>query len=280
MNIIELLKMRDLDVDLKIKMMRHQSPNYNIQDMYEKKQFETYQSFQSKKRLDNCGYLVSFIGYKYTWARFVGVYKVGQRIDAKNAIIPMDYPYPEFKENEANYYNLKKCEGYGDLENRVIIDWGKGTIQWCQWLSDKNVIQVLPEENELEFPGYEKIILSMKKLRTIIASPQIHKEWRMSLMNSAGIYLIYDSSSGNQYVGSAYGGNGIFDRWKEYASNGHGKNKLLKELLEKNGDAHADNFVFSILQTMPLSSNKDDVIAKECLYKNKLGTRAYGLNSN
>lgn len=280
MNIIELLKMRGLDVDLKIKMMRHQSPKYNVQEMYKKREFEIYQSFQSKKRLDNCDYLVSFIGYKFTWARFVGVYKVGKRIDAKDATLPDGYPYPEFKKTEGNFYVLKKCEGYDDLEDRVIIDWGKSTRAWVRWLSRMTVIEVLPEPNVMIFPGFENIVLKMDELRSIMKSNLVHRDWHVSLKNTAGIYLIYDSETGKQYIGSAYGKDGILGRWREYAKNGHGNNKFLEELLKKEGSSHTQNFIFSILRIMPLYTEKDDVIAQECLYKKKLGTRAYGLNSN
>jgi hypothetical protein len=54
-----------------------------------------------------------------------------------------------------------------------------------------------------------------------------------------------------------------------------GDDVLLKELLAKN-PGHAKHLVFSL----PGTHTKQDVWACERIYKNKLGTRAHGLNAN
>jgi hypothetical protein len=95
----------------------------------------------------------------------------------------------------------------------------------------------------------------------------------------SGVYLILDNLTGRQYVGSAYGEGGIIARWAQYAKTGHGGNDQLQSLLSVRPTAKSD-LSFSVLQTLPLTLTAREVIACEALHKQKLGTRAHGLNSN
>jgi hypothetical protein len=45
----------------------------------------------------------------------------------------------------------------------------------------------------------------------------------------AGVYLVLAQTSGKQYVGSAYGPSGIWERWRKYAISGDGGNVQLRE---------------------------------------------------
>ena len=94
-----------------------------------------------------------------------------------------------------------------------------------------------------------------------------------ALSSVNGIYLIRDKSSGKLYVGSAYGEDGLYGRWLNYAHNGHGGNKELKGL-------DPNQFEFSILEIIPPTSSAEEVIHRENRWKEKLGTRAFGLNAN
>ncbi|MBX3275278.1 MAG: hypothetical protein KF729_33740 [Sandaracinaceae bacterium] len=53
----------------------------------------------------------------------------------------------------------------------------------------------------------------------------------------------------------------------------------LVALLEA-GPTRARRFQFTVLRTLPQSLTAREVIGFENLYKQKLGTRAFGLNSN
>lgn len=99
------------------------------------------------------------------------------------------------------------------------------------------------------------------------------------LASVAGVYLIVDSKTGRQYVGSAYGEDGIRGRWTQYVKNPDGGNKMLKELIGDDKD-YASNFRFTILQTLPRTLTPKEVIKHEVLYKEKLGKGALSLNSN
>ena len=99
--------------------------------------------------------------------------------------------------------------------------------------------------------------------------------WQNRLTELFGIYLLVDSK-GNQYVGSAFSKEGGFlSRWKQYEKTGHGGNKQLKKLKKEQ-----QVYTVSILETAPSSYSKNQIIELESIWKNKLGTRAYGLNSN
>ena len=93
------------------------------------------------------------------------------------------------------------------------------------------------------------------------------------------IYLITDKKSGLQYVGSTYGKDCVWGRWNGYYKTIHNGNKKLIELTSDNTD-YKYNFQYTILQVLPLNISDKEAIDYENLYKNKLGSRAFGLNSN
>ena len=88
-----------------------------------------------------------------------------------------------------------------------------------------------------------------------------------------------DLTDGKQYVGSAYGKEGILQRWAVYVNSYHGDNKKIKALLKEYPERYKD-FQFSILQICSKSMSDDEIIDLESLYKKKLGTRKFGLNEN
>jgi hypothetical protein len=141
------------------------------------------------------------------------------------------------------------------------------------------VIEVLPKGYVRAFPGYLDFVLKQQELREIVANPEANRTWHSMLSEVAGIYLIVDQRTGRQYVGSAYGASGILGRWSEYVRCGHGGNKQLIELMEEDPGC-VDHFTFSLLRTLPRTLTKNEVIKIEGLYKNKLGSRAFGLNAN
>ena len=75
----------------------------------------------------------------------------------------------------------------------------------------------------------------------------------------------------------------IFSRWSNYIENGHGGNKLLKEIVEnENLGFHfiKENFQYSILENYNARTDKRIILTRESWWKTTLGTRAFGLNAN
>jgi len=121
-------------------------------------------------------------------------------------------------------------------------------------------------------------VLTHEELKAICFNPSSNKEWHRALSAVAG-FLIVEETTGLQYVGSAYGKDGILGRWKIYAKTEHGGNLKLVEALD--GELfEARNLRFSILRTLPKTLTMTEVVGYEAQYKEKLGTRALGLNLN
>lgn len=177
------------------------------------------------------------------------------------------------------YYDLEALPGFEDLAGRVVIDWGGSALAWHQWLADKEVLEVLPAGYVRPFPGYLDFVLAYEELVAIIESPAANREWHRRLSAVAGVYLIVDRQTGKQYVGSASGSEGILGRWRAYATAAHGGNRQLKALLDADPGCGA-HLEFTILRTLPRTLTRAEVVEYEALYKRKLGTRAFGLNSN
>ena len=280
MNIVELLKLRGLDTKKSTKLVRHTDHgDYLISEMT-KAQLEFYQQCQSEQVFSYCDYIVSFLGVERTKAKFIGVYKVKDEERLKRKHLPENYPYPQIVEGTRYLYKLEKVAGFEDLENRVIIEWGKATQSWAQWLAKKKVVEMLPRGYVRSFPGYLDFILKFDELCGIVDSPDSNRVWHTMLSAIAGVYLIVDMITGNQYVGSAYGKNGIMGRWTRYSKDGHGGNAKLQELMSERGGEYAANFSFTILQTVSTSLSRREVIECENMWKDKLGSRAFGLNLN
>ena len=177
------------------------------------------------------------------------------------------------------FYKLERIPLLEQYRNRLVIDWGKNSQTYIQKRLDKPVSEIYPQGFVSLFPGWDKVYLSYKELQEIINNPDGNKDWYEYLSRHAGVYVIHDKSTGDQYVGSAYGGSGIWSRWQGYARTGHNGNKALKALAGQNKD-FANNFVFSLHHVFSKTISKNEVIAYESLLKEKLGSRAFGLNEN
>ncbi|WP_307151037.1 GIY-YIG nuclease family protein [Robertmurraya andreesenii] len=205
-----------------------------------------------------------------------------QEIPISDAEIPDNFIYPEMFLNDNYYYEMIEEPLLDDLKERLVIDWGAGTRSWHQWLNinkPKEIVEIFPVGYYDSFPGFLEFILDSDDLLRIVNFPDSNKEWHKMLSSVAGIYLIVDSKTGKQYVGSAYGKEGILGRWKHYAQTKHGGNEVLKTILEENPQSFK-HFKFTILRTLQKELTKNEVIKYESLYKEKLGTRAFGLNLN
>lgn len=280
----ELLVLRGLDINHKIKIVRHKDTreDVNVYDLFLKdiKEFELYQSHQERNQFANCEYIVSCIGISNKQALFIGVYEV------KSMQIINGFPKDKSvsfrgkaKTNSKYYYDLEKKTGFEDFEGKVVINWNEVGQAWCVGLdtSIKEVVQILPKAFVREFPGYNEVKLFHNELKRMTEDPISNMIWHKLLSSVNAIYLIVDTTDGKQYVGSSYGKEGLLGRWKTYAQNGHGNNIELLNIL-KNDPKRINNFRYSILQTFPTNVTKVQILKEEMNYIDKLGTRAFGLN--
>ncbi len=276
LGLVSFLQQCGLDTTRRVKLVRHRDQRFDLEDFRCRGWLEFYQAGQSKPKFDDCELIISFMGTEGTRARFVGIYRVLGRQSQKNVPLPAGYPDPD---TPAYFYDLKKEPGYELLENRLVIDWGKGALAWVQRFSDKEVVELLPKgQIRPPFQDYLEFTLSHRELVELCRHSGANRDWQSRLSAVAGIYLILATDTGNQYVGSAYGSEGIWGRWSSYAKNAHGGNVKMKQLLDN--PAYPDAFTYSILQILPRTMTQKDVLKKEAEYKKKLGSRATGINCN
>ena len=129
-----------------------------------------------------------------------------------------------------------------------------------------------------DFLGFDRVNIDYKTLKHIVSDGIL--SWRSALSNVKGVYLIVDTLTGKQYVGSAYGDECIWKRWSDYAKDGHGGNVELKALLKANGEAYKYNFAYAILEVCNMNLGNDYIIERETHWKDVLQTRRFGLNRN
>jgi hypothetical protein len=279
LGVLDLLGLYGFDRTSKSKLVRHQDKRYDVHDLFRRGWLETYQKFQGRPVFRGLDSIVSFVGLAGSRARLVGVYSVAGEHSGKTGVLPPGCPHREW--NQGTYfYDLKRLKGFEPLENRLVVDRGAGALAWHQRLSNKPVVELLPRGHLLRvFSDYLDLTLTHRELCYLYEHSAANYEWQARLSSVAGIYLILATTTGHQYVGSASGAEGIWGRWAAYASNGHGGNKKLKNLIEED-PAYPASFEYSILQVLPRTLSQADVLDLERRYKQKLGTQATGLNSN
>lgn len=198
---------------------------------------------------------------------FVGVYEVG------------DHEWDAT--NNWYLYELRLAAGLSHLIGRVVVNFNKN-FRACYLKGEEHddsiLVSHIREEplSIADFPGFNSILLKFETLACVVRQDNI--SWRSALSSIGGVYVITDTLTGKQYVGSAYGGVGVWQRWSVYASTGHGGNKQLRALLNEKGNDYKLNFQFSLLEVCDINSGVDFIISRECHWKDILMTRKFGLN--
>jgi hypothetical protein len=261
------MKMLDLEHfapfrgDRLVKVLRHVDQGVDLWTLFRQGTFEDYQNDQSWDVFGNARHIITCIAERHNYAKFVRMWRVTSK-------------HRELGGGRF-CYETQKLAGFDDLVARLAVKWGDGTKSWAQWLhkkGNKEINEVLPPEYVMEFPGYYDFRLSYAQLCQMIDNPDSNREWHRMPSSISGVYMIPDAQSGIQYVGSAYGKEGIWGRWTAYAKDASGGNKLIKELLISRA-GRQDSFQFAILRVLEPGCTKEQMIAHECLIKNKLGSR-------
>ncbi len=192
-----------------------------------------------------------------------------------------DFPCPEMYNNDHVFYKLKETDLFGDLKNKLIIEWGTSTQSWYQKAINKKSIVAIQAVEAKPFPGYDDLVITHDVLESIVNDVTgEYQYYRNALANVLGVYLILDTTTGNQYIGSASGNNGLLERWTQYAKYPyHGGNTEFKKMFERDNEAYK-HFQFSILQIFSKKTAPQIVRDAEGLFKRKLGSKVFGLNDN
>lgn len=166
-------------------------------------------------------------------------------------------------------YRATRVPEFDQYIGKLLIDWGAGAIAWCQIANNKGkpILEIRKEFVEPEFPGFAKFTCSSTEVSTLPES------WKSVLMANKGVYILVHKETQKQYIGAATGEGGFLGRWLSYEVNGHGGNTQLKRFDDP-------EFDIGILEVCASSDTSTEIINREQDWKRKLGSRAFGLNSN
>lgn len=237
--------------------------------------FETWKGWnrwKPEKNVFNRPYIFSIIDYypeANTWL-FGGIWKVVSR---------------DLKIKRAHAYEIELDEATKPLIGRLLLKYcktGRNNYRLFEKEIPKMIVsQILKEPyNGAVFCGYENINHTFSTMEMVYRNQKL--DWKGALANVKGVYLISDAENGKRYVGSAYGGTGLWSRWQCYMSTGHGFNNELTQVIKQYGMDYArKNFSISLLEYFPMKTSDNDVIGRESYWKNALMTRGkFGYNKN
>lgn len=266
LSLIELLKTKNIPLDnYKIYLATgKQNPPL---DAFLEEKFKEWQEYQNNENF-KCDYVLSLISLEGEKWLFAGVYKI-LGVTAGS--------------NPSYLYKTELLTNQEDLIGRVIVRYkreGRASYIWgYKYGKNLEIVEIKSTRISIgDFPGLNKVNLSYRQLKIIIA--QQEPSWKSALSNVKGIYLISDTISGKLYVGSATGEDGLWQRWESYAKTGHGGNAELKNLIRDKGLEYFDNFQYTVLEIADFHSTDEFMIDRESHWKDILLSRQFGYNSN
>jgi hypothetical protein len=234
-----------------------------------RKDFEAYQSTQKwKNRLQEGSSLAAFVVGSERETLFVGMYDV-LKLWRENGPC-YDPVLGDMGNQDRSCHELKHSDRMQEYEEKLVIDWGPGKLAWRQRANEKNgnkhVLEIRAQAKQAPFPGYIKFRCQLGELVSIYPS------WQQRFEEGKGVYLL-TFDDGMQYVGSAKGEDGFWQRWQNYLANGHGGNQVL---IRDHRDARSA--MISILEVSGSADTDQDIIGQEMTWQQKLGTRAKRLD--
>lgn len=242
--------------------------------------YQQTQTRQAEQKLARADYLLSFIGHEAGRGLFVGLYKVGNR----RAMTYDDYwKVPEYIQLKSKgltgftgdrssvlWFELTAQDSWAKWKGKLVVEWTGGERSWCRWASANNFpIFAIHEDSQLAgvMPRWDELVLSWDELHSL------PKKWQDTLKHWRGVYYIYDQSERLGYVGSASGEENLFGRWQNYQKSSDGGNVRLRKRDPR-------NFKFSILELLSHEEDVARVVAAENRWKERLHSKAHGLNVN
>ena len=136
------------------------------------------------------------------------------------------------------------------------------------------------EMRPIEFTDYENVHLTFPVLKQILESEK-YADYRKMLASVKGVYCLTDRLTGKLYIGSAYGADGVAQRWRCYLDTWTGGNVKLVELYNRETEAYFDaNFTFTLLEFFDKKTAETKILERENYWKEALDTRNHGYNDN
>jgi hypothetical protein len=238
---------------------------------YQPEEFSRYERFQGKRRFEVDDFVASFVVDPTGAVLFVSLSNV-HAVGPNTSTIHFEFLNETNEPGTLHEYSLERDSRFADYEGRLVIDWGAGARTWCQraHLQPKPILELRRTVLDVEWPGYMEVLVSEKEV------DRLAPNWKAKLAAANGVYLLTCPETGAQYVGAAFGPDGFMGRWRSYAADGHGGNKLLRQR-RRTTDAPLQ---ISILEVFGSAMTEEEAYAAESRWKRSLGSRAHGLNAN
>ena len=170
---------------------------------------------------------------------------------------------------------------------RLVIKYYKGqkfaryVFNYDPIATEATVKEILPcLYSGRQFEGYDRVHLSYGELQSIFDG-KIMPTYLEALKKINGVYCLTDWKTGKLYIGSAYGEEGVAQRWRNYLDSKHGDNRKLIDLYNQEGSEYFEkHFTFTLLEYFGLSYDPVRIIDRESYWKDCLDTRKHGYNGN
>lgn len=260
-----------------IRLLRHQEPGAaRGRSPYElwrddRRAFNAYQTQhgpQAHQSLGKATHWTSFVGTPQGETMFTGFYRA-KYVGASPT--ETKSPTTTDKKNPIGSVHLYEIalEGFlSEYIGRLFIAWDGARayvrrVDHTEW----PIVEIRRQFTEPAFPGYLNFI---KLLSQLAALPNV---WVEMLRAARGVYVLTCPRTKELYIGSATGLEGFWERWSQYASDGHGGNIQLRS-------RDPSDYQVSILEVVGTSATDADILSLESHWKEKLQTRQMGLNSN
>ncbi|EJG09285.1 cytoplasmic protein [Fusobacterium vincentii ATCC 51190] len=252
-----------------------------IEDAEDWQNLNNYRNEKGKSsRLDGYDYLVSFAQYNIYGRNFFvfgGVYKVEIAKPKHYEIGGYNISLLDNKNSIGEFLNKYRKRLIVKLDENLGINFELT----YEAIEKKNieVFEVFPNIASGKFNGYQNVSITHKELREIVSNNEL--SWKLALSSVKAIYVITDIKTGKLYIGSAYGREGLLNRWNKYVTNLTGENKEFEALVKEKGEGYIpNNFKYSILEIFDTKTKDDYILERENYWKNVFETKKFGMNKN
>jgi hypothetical protein len=266
---IYLVRHKDTRIAKGVLRSRGSSP-YNLW-LTQRDKFDCYQQLQGDHCFSKRNWIAAFVVTPGDETLFAGMYRkqgVG-RLPEQLRECPVSGK--AVNDETHVYYDLVPDDLLSEWRGRLTIEWGGGFRAWIQNADsrdsgDKEIVEIRKSLQEHPFPGYREF------RHDIAGIQQIWPSWQSPLKSCKGIYLLTCKDTGKQYVGKADGDDGFWGRFCQYAETGHGGNEGMKP-------HRTSGYTATILEALATPA-LGEIDRLERVWKEKLGTRMWGLNKN
>lgn len=253
-----------------VKILRHgQIGDPQAYDVWrnDRRKFEGFQSRQGRGEIPPTGLIASFVVSRSDKTVFAGMYRISGSVMAPpDDIDPMTGA--QSTPGLTRIYDLTPLPDWEAYEGRLVISWPTGPAgrSWHR-RADTTLWPVLEIADQHDpWPGWRAFHCKADELATL---PQ---EWRSMLAHTKGVYLLIDlDDAGKQYVGSAKGTDSLLGRLLGYSRGGTNGNRGL---------TRGHRYEVSVLEPVAVLTPDQTIEALEGQWKDRLGTRTFGLNEN